>query len=199
MQYLKIPNERLGVLIGEHGALKKEIESRTNTRISIEDTAVTIESTITDCLGEMVARNIVQAIGRGFNPENALRLLNDECTLEIIPLTDYVKSPNAYERLKGRVIGEGGKARKVMEELSGANISVYGKTIGIIGSFDDVALAKEAVLMLLDGARHSSVYRMLEKAQAQRKSGGWEGSSSGLAGENLEESGEENAPEAEEE
>ena len=36
--------------------------------------------------------------------------------------------------------------------MTGAYLSIYGKTISIIGSFDDTALAKEAVGMLIDGA-----------------------------------------------
>lgn len=169
MQYIKIPEERVPILIGERGRIKKQIEEGTKTKISIEETSVSIEAVGQDCLGELIAKNMVQAIGRGFNPEIAFKLLNEDYTLEILPLTDFVDSPKAFERLKGRVIGEGGKARRVIEELSGAYLSVYGKTIGILGSFDDVALARDAVIMLIKGARHSSVYRMLERAQASRK------------------------------
>jgi ribosomal RNA assembly protein len=173
MQYLKIPLERIGVLIGEHGRIKREIEECTNSKIGIEDTSVTVESTVPDCLGEMTAKNIIQAIGRGFNPEVAMQLLKEDYTLEVIPLSDYVGA-GAFERIKGRIIGQSGKSRRVIEELSGASVSVYGKTVGIIGSFDDVALAKDAVVMLIQGARHSSVYRMLERVQSQRKTAHWD-------------------------
>jgi ribosomal RNA assembly protein len=173
MQYLKIPLERIGVLIGERGRIKREIEGCTNSRIEIEDTSVSVESTVPDCLGEVTAKNIVQAIGRGFNPEVAMQLLKEDYTLEIIPLSDYVGA-GAFERIKGRIIGQSGKSRRVIEELSGASVSVYGKTVGIIGSFDDVALAKDAVVMLIQGARHSSVYRMLERVQSQRKTAHWD-------------------------
>lgn len=175
MQYLKIPEERIAVLIGERGCTKKEIESRTNTRIAIEETSVNVESSKGNSMEELIAGNIVLAIGRGFNPEIALKLLNDDYTLEVLHLHDYSNTPKSYERIKSRVIGEKGKCRKNIEEMSGAFLSIYGKTIAIIGSFDDAALAKESVLMLIDGARHASVYRLLEKTRAARRDAPWSG------------------------
>lgn len=175
MQYLKIPKERIAVLIGEQGSTKQEIEEHTKTKIFIEDTSITVESPEENSLNELIAGNIVLAVGRGFNPEIALKLLNEEYTLEILHLRDYSNTPRSYERIKSRVIGEKGKCRKTIEETSGAFLSVYGKTIAIIGSFDDAALAKEAVLMLIDGARHASVYRMLEKARVERRNAPWSG------------------------
>jgi ribosomal RNA assembly protein len=175
MQYLKIPEERIAVLIGERGCIKKDIEQRTKTKISIEETCVNVESSKGNSMEELIAGNIVLAIGRGFNPEIALKLTQDDYTLEILPLHDYANTPKSQERIKSRVIGEKGRCRKNIEELSGAYLSIYGKTIAIIGSFDDTALAKEAVLLLIDGARHASVYRMLEKTRAARRDIPWSG------------------------
>jgi ribosomal RNA assembly protein len=174
MKYLKIPEERIPVLIGERGSVKKDIEARTKTALSIEDTSVSIDSRDEgNGLNEMVAENIVLAIGRGFNPGIAFALTKEDYTLEIIHLREYGGTPNALERMKSRVIGEGGKARKTLEELTGTNISVYGKTISIIGSFDDVPVARDAVLRIIEGDRHSSVYRFLEKTKVQRQSEQW--------------------------
>jgi ribosomal RNA assembly protein len=66
-------------------------------------------------------------------------------------------------RLKGRVIGESGKSRKTIEDLSDTQISVYGKTIGIIGEAENTNMAKKAIDMLLTGAPHSTVFRILER------------------------------------
>ncbi|MFZ2456639.1 MAG: KH domain-containing protein [Candidatus Altiarchaeia archaeon] len=175
MQYLKIPEERIAVLIGERGCIKKDLEQRTNTKIAIEETSVNVESSKGNSMEELIAGNIVLAIGRGFNPEIAFKLINDDYTLEILHLHDYGSTPKSLERIKSRVIGEKGRCRKNIEELSGAYLSIYGKTIAIIGSFDDTALAKEAILLLIDGARHASVYRMLEKTRAARRDVPWSG------------------------
>ena len=177
MQYLKIPKERIAVLIGNRGTVKRDIEARTSTKIVIEETSVTVETTQDSSLSELTAGNMVLAIGRGFSPDTALMLMNEEYTLEVIHLRDYANTPASFERIKSRVIGVNGKARKNIEELSNALVSVYGKTISLIGTFEDVAVAKEAVMMLIDGARHASVYRFLEKMRAQSRNVPWTGES----------------------
>lgn len=170
MQYVKIPRERIAVLIGEKGGVKKDIEKRTNTKIEIEDTSVSIDSMNDNSMNELTARGIVLAIGRGFSPEIALRLLNEEFTLEILYLRDFANTQKAIERIKSRVIGEKGRARRTIEDLTNTYISIYGKTIAVIGSYDDAPIAKEAITRLIEGSRHASVYRFLEKTRSHRRS-----------------------------
>jgi ribosomal RNA assembly protein len=164
MQYLKIPKDRVAVLIGREGSVKKEIEERTKTRIVIDEGDISIEG---NPVGILTARDVILAIGRGFSPEIAFRLFNEENILEIIPLKDYIRSERELARKKGRIIGRKGKTRSVIEGVTNTNVSVYGKSVGIIGKYDQVETAKEAILRLLRGARHSSVYRFLEKSRGQ--------------------------------
>ena len=77
------------------------------------------------------------------------------------------KNKNTMERLKGRVIGTGGKSREEIERLTDTYISVYGKTIGIIGEVEHVSLARDAVAMLLQGSMHKTVYQYLEKKKKE--------------------------------
>jgi ribosomal RNA assembly protein len=164
MQYLKIPKERVAVLIGRGGRVKKGIEKRTNTSITIDEGDVSIEGESIDMLR---ARDIVLAIGRGFSPEIAFRLFKEDNVLEIIPLMDLIHSERELSRKKGRIIGRKGKTRNVIESVTNTNISVYGKSVAIIGRYDNVETAKEAILKLIKGARHSAVYRFLEKSSAR--------------------------------
>jgi ribosomal RNA assembly protein len=113
---------------------------------------------------------IVTAIGRGFSPDNALRLLKGENTLHVIDLREFgAKSPAQIERIKGRIIGEGGKARKNMEKLSDTNISVYGRTVAIIGETHKLKLAIDAISAISQGSMHGSVYGKLEAARRRDK------------------------------
>jgi len=115
-------------------------------------------------------RDIIHAIGRGFSPERALRLSDEECVLDILDLTEYVgDSERALTRYKGRIIGKEGRTRKIIEELTGASISVYGKTISLIGTFNQNAIAREAVEMILRGSNHSTVYKFLERKKVELK------------------------------
>ena len=43
------------------------------------------------------------------------------------------------------------------------NISVFGKTISIIGEFENLAVARKAIELLLSGSPHANVYKWLEK------------------------------------
>ncbi len=165
MQYLKIPEDRVAVLIGTEGKVKGEIEGRTKTKITVDGGDISIDG---DPVGILTARDIVLAVGRGFSPEIAFRLFNEENTLEIIPLMDFMKSERELTRKKGRIIGSKGKTRNVIEGATNTNISVYGKSVGIIGRYDNVEIAKEAVLKLIKGARHTSVYNFLEKARGRQ-------------------------------
>ena len=57
-----------------------------------------------------------------------------------------------------------GRAKKYIEETTKTNMVVYGKTVGIIGKMEDVAIAKEAVTRLASGQEHSTVMRFLQRA-----------------------------------
>ena len=64
--------------------------------------------------------------------------------------------------------------------MSGALVSVYGHTVAIIGDFDQVNVAREAVNMLINGSEHASVYRFLQRKRQEikrRRFELWEGSS----------------------
>lgn len=164
---IKIPEERVAVLIGEEGKTKKEIEAETKTQIDITtDGDVTIAGE--DALLLYTAREIVRAIARGFNPKIALLLIKTDYALEMIDMKDIAgKSKNTMLRLKGRVIGKAGKSREEIERLTNTYISVYGKTIGIIGETNMVYVARMAVAMLLQGSMHKTVYQFLEKKKKE--------------------------------
>ena len=167
---LKLPKERIAVLIGKKGEVKKRIEEETKTKIKIDSKEGDIFIKGSDALSLFNAREVVTAIGRGFNPEIAELLLRGDYGLEVSDITDFTgKNKSNMIRLKGRVIGREGKSRKIIEELTECYISVYGKTIAIIGKSEDLVNAKRAVESLLHGSPHSNVYRWLEKRRREAK------------------------------
>lgn len=163
--HIKIPEERVGVLIGPDGSMKKLIEEKSKTLLEIdsESGTVTVESS-EDPLMVMRVSDLVRAIGRGFSPERALAILDDEMLmLDVMDLSKMVGTKSDMARLKGRIIGKDGKTREIMEKLSGSKVSVYGKTISLIGYPEQIRVARAAIEMLLDGAPHGNVYSFLEK------------------------------------
>ena len=165
MQHVKVPQDRIGVLIGEGGETMREIESRAEVRLDIdsESGSVAIES-VGDPVTALVAPDIVKAIGRGFKPETALSLLDGDLRrFELIDLSEQTRNDNDLRRQKGRIIGEDGRTRELMEELSGADVVIYGSTVGIIGESEEVEAVRRAVGMILDGSPHGAVYSFLEE------------------------------------
>src|SRR5437870_929578 len=78
-------------------------------------------------------------------------------------------SPASLEQIRARRIGTRGKTRRLIEELSGVEVSVWGHTVALIGGTFEMAIAREAVLMLLRGSEHKTVYRFLERKRADIK------------------------------
>ena len=170
---IRIPIERIAVLIGKNGQTKSQIEGACSVTLDIDsqtgETLISGNGEI-EKIQPFKAVEIVSAIGRGFSPENAMTLLKGENTLHVIDLREFAgKSPSQVERIKGRIIGEGGKARKNMENLSGTNISVYGRTVAIIGDVTKLKLAVDAISSLSSGSMHGSVYSKLESARRREK------------------------------
>jgi ribosomal RNA assembly protein len=167
-----IPLDRVGVLIGKKGETKTKVEEACKVSLFVDGRTgeVTLKSTSVDEGDPLRAGNVVEAIARGFSPPKALKLLDPDMGLEVLDLRDYAgKSEKNLARLRGRIIGLEGKSRRVIEELTKCNVSVYGKTVAIIGEGTQLRLAKDAVQSLAAGSQHKSVYNMLQRARTKRK------------------------------
>ena len=173
-QFIKIPKNRIAVLIGPNGETKSYIEEKTQTRLDIDSNegGVTIINTpkSTDPLSVWFAKDIVNAIGRGFSPERAYTLLHEDIMLDVIDLTSYCgKSKNKLLRVKGRIIGEKGKTRQMIEEMTESFISIFGHTVSIIGEQISIDVARNAIIMLIKGSQHSTIYKYLGRKRNQIK------------------------------
>jgi len=170
IQEIKIAGNRLGVLIGKGGSVKKELETKTSTTISIDskEGSVKLEGEDTPLLLRGI--EVVQAINRGFSPERAFVLLEDEdLLLDIIDLSGLTDSPRQLDRLRGRIIGKDGRSREQIEHMTECEISVFGKTVAIIGLPEQIKIARTAVDMLLQGLPHEAVYAFMERKRRELK------------------------------
>ena len=170
---VRIPVDRVGALIGKAGKVKSQIEKACFVKLEIDSETGEVEI-ITDGSVSQIqpfkAVEIVMAIGRGFSPENAMKLMKEENSLQVIDLRDFAgKSPQQIERIKGRIIGEGGRARANMENLTNTSICVYGKTVSIIGEPIQIKLAVSAISSISSGSKHGSVYGKLGANKRKQK------------------------------
>lgn len=170
---IRIPNDRIGALIGKSGNVKDSIEKSCYVSIDIDgDNGEVFIKSVGDVekMQPFKAMEIVSAIGRGFSPDNAMTLLDGENTLHVIDLREFAGKSNAnIERIKGRIIGEGGRARKNMENLTSTHISVYGRTVSIIGDASKLRLVVDAISTISNGGMHGAVYDKLESANRRTK------------------------------
>ena len=173
--FIKIPKERVGVVIGPEGRTKKSIEDKLSVELQIDseagDVNILMKEGATDPSMLFSAKDVVTALGRGFSPEHAFRLIRDEqAVLDILDLrVVFGKSEADIKRVKGRIIGMNGKTRGIIEELTDANVAVYGHTVAIIGTMDQLQVAREAIEMLIKGSMHGTVYRFLHRKRRDLK------------------------------
>ncbi|MEM5878959.1 MAG: KH domain-containing protein [Candidatus Aenigmatarchaeota archaeon] len=155
IDFVKIPEERLKFFRNYVDKLEKlaSCKIRINEEISIE---------AEDPLLLMRVKEVIKALGRGFDFAIALNLLDEQYCLETINIQEFSgKSKNRMVTMKGRVIGTEGKAKRLIEKHTNVKITIYGKTISIIGKWDEVQKAKQAVESLLQGRKHSTVFKDL--------------------------------------
>ncbi|HKZ94889.1 MAG TPA: RNA-processing protein [Candidatus Bathyarchaeia archaeon] len=173
--FIKIPRDRIGALIGPEGKVKQVIEKRLKVELAIDsesgDVTIMLASGAEDPSQLFRTQEVITAIGRGFSPERAFRLINDEdAVLEVIDLREMFGSSQAeLQRVKGRIIGQEGKTRRIVEELTEADVSVHGHTVALIANMDEMEVAREAIKMLLRGSEHSTVYRYLHRKRRDLK------------------------------
>ncbi|MCW4053493.1 MAG: KH domain-containing protein [Candidatus Bathyarchaeota archaeon] len=173
--FVRIPRERVGVLVGPDGKVKEQIEEKFAVVLEIESASGGVTIVLSEKASDpsllFKAKDTVTAIGRGFSPEYAFRLLrNEDVIFDFIDLrVVFGRSESDIRRVKGRVIGANGKTRKLIEELTDASVAVYGHTIGFIGTFEQVDVARNAVQMLIDGSQHQTVYKYLQRKRSDFK------------------------------
>ena len=166
MQVVNIPVERVNIL----SQAREDLEKYGKIKLIIDpDGTITIESD--DEVNSWKVYDVVRAIGRGFNPGIARNLLHEDFMLVIIDLKAMFGKEKERDRMKARVIGTKGKAKKSIEEISGAYLCIYEHTVGIVGRIDEVTAAERAVLALLAGFAHGTAYHILhsEKLKADSK------------------------------
>jgi len=153
MQTLKIENPH---------KIKKAvplIESKIKIRLSLIKDNLTIKG---NEYNSFIVSKIIQAIDFGFEPDDALLLLDEDYVMEFISIKDCTKRRNLFE-VRSRVIGTKGKAKKTIESLTGSSIVIKDNKVGIIVDSDHLDAIVQAITSLAGGAKHGNVFSYLEK------------------------------------
>jgi ribosomal RNA assembly protein len=93
--YVKIPQDRIGAVIGPKGATKQAIEELSTATLDIDSESGNVQVlSPEDPLRGMRAVEVISAIGRGFSPERAVKLFGDE-----LLIYDVVEIPRVHHTL----------------------------------------------------------------------------------------------------
>jgi len=170
---IRVPQDRVGAIIGKNGEVRRRIAERTGVLVQIDSESgeVMLEmSNAKDPLLVMKLEEVIKAIGRGFSPEHAYKLFEDDYFFQVMDIHDYVgKNQKDLRRIKARMIGRKGKTRRIVESMTGSFLSIYGGTVSIIGDLNGFEVAKIAVDMILNGSEHSTVYGFLERKRRESR------------------------------
>lgn len=173
---MKISKARIAVVIGKGGEIKANIEKILGVKIDLDsktgDCEILNDMTVPNYnpLNVFTAQKIVNAINRGFNPNKALKLLEENYDLEVFNLMSILgKSDKRIKHIKGRIIGRNGEMRKAIEKYAESFISVYGKTVSIIAEYENLQISRKAVSMLINGMPHHVVLKFLENKYNEKK------------------------------
>jgi ribosomal RNA assembly protein len=171
---LKVPLDRVGVIIGTRGSTLRSLKERAGADIEVDsDTGEVVlhEEGAKDPYIAYRMRDVLRALGRGFSPEHSLLLLQDEMYYEEFDIRDFSgKSRKRGEQVRSRLIGTDGRTRKLVEELTDCLVSIKGNTVAIIGDIEGVKVASKAIELLLSGSEHSTVYSYMERKRKDLRS-----------------------------
>ena len=172
----RVPKDRIAVIIGAKGATSKAIRNAAGCEKFIIDSNTGDievewgEPGTYDPVKAMKLPDVVKAIGRGMAPEAAVRLLDDDHFFELVDLRDYVgKRSNQQRRVRARIIGRQGKIRKLIENLTQTQISIYNSTVVLVGEESGLYAARQAIEMLAGGSEHGTVIGFLERDRKQAR------------------------------
>jgi ribosomal RNA assembly protein len=154
MQNVYIPHEKVKKLIEKKEIIRK-VEKLCRCKIKVDD-----EDDFIEVKGEPYD---------GFDIDIASKLSDIDYYFSSIDLGQIISSDKRIKQVKARVIGEEGRTKIYIENVSGAKISIYGDTVSFIGRIEEINEAETAVKTLIEGGTHRLAYARMEAAHRKNK------------------------------
>ncbi|NYZ74834.1 hypothetical protein H0O03_01045 [Candidatus Micrarchaeota archaeon] len=171
MRLVALPKKTLNLLAKNNREELREVERAAGVKIKLSEEDAEIEAGADNPGSEWEAEQVLLALEAGFPAKQALKLLKEDYFMEKIDLGQAFRgNESQVTRYKARVIGSEGRAKKKIEEITGAFVAVGDESVAVIGKFEELKDAKEAVIRLLEGAPHANVFHFLERKKKREES-----------------------------
>jgi ribosomal RNA assembly protein len=138
---------------------KKKLEKLLEIKITNRGKEVTIAGNPEE---EYDAIQVIDALNQGFPYTEAISIKTEDKILKIVNIKDHTKKSN-LERIRGRIIGKGGKALKTLSNLTDSAMELKENHVSIIAEPENMERAVEALIAIIKGAKHGATYKELEK------------------------------------
>jgi len=168
-----VPTHRLGPLrrdwpkIYEPIVTNLKLQIRMNTRNKCVELRTTKQ---TEELSAMTkASDFIKAYLMGFDVTDALALLRlEELYIDSFEITDVkMLAGDNLSRAIGRVVGKDGKTKFTIENTTRTRLVLAGHKIHILGSYNNIKVARDAISDLILGSPPGKVYARLRTVSSR--------------------------------
>lgn len=123
------------------GALK---EHGVSCKLSLSEGSMTVSTTrkTRDPYIVVKARDLTRLLSRSVPVHQAIKILNDDMTCDIIKIGDLVRNRKRFSERRDRMLGPNMSTLKALENLTGCYILVQGNTVAAMGSLDGRGLRR---------------------------------------------------------
>jgi len=173
MWFFVVPPEKARTVLRNGGRIRRLMREHFDVSLAVdEETGGVSVSYTPDKAADayLGVTKIMSAISTGFDEAQIRDMIERDLSFVALDLEEMVGGrASTLTRIKGRIIGEKGRAKQKIESATGCALSIYGNKVGILGPSETTDIAGEAVQRLSSGFQHQTVYRFLESRMRRLK------------------------------